>query len=272
MGERVTVATLNLRGRHDRWLERRSLVVAEILDHQPDLISLQEIYRPIGQGRWLRNQINSRLGDSARGGYRLVQHWKDGFFAGLLEGIGILSRLPLLSHDAISLGYGGRVALRANVELRSGLTLDFVATHFHHVAHDREARLEQAMRVTSWLARANPVDHQVIAGDLNEVPDGPAIQYLRQAYRSVFVEKRGYDPIATFPTALVENPTGWAGCLDYIFVSKAIDKVAEARLFCNKAATGDPTLYPSDHVGLLATVEVDTSARMVPGERPVTLQ
>ncbi len=258
--DQLTAATLNLHGRHDRWLQRRSLIVAEILDNKPDLLSLQEIYRPIGQARWLRNQVNSRLGKSSRRRYRLLQCWKEGVFTGLLEGIGILTRLPVLSHDSISLGHGGRVALRANVELPSGLTLDFVATHFHHIASDREARLEQALRLMAWLHKRNPVAHRIIAGDLNEVPDGPAITHLRQAYRSVFVEKQGYDPLATFPTALVQNPTGWAGCLDYIFISNAIDRVLDARLFCKKAAPDDPGLYPSDHVGLLTTVEIDSKS------------
>ena len=45
----IKVATLNLRSRHDRWLRRRELIVSELLDAQPDLLSVQEIYRPIGR-------------------------------------------------------------------------------------------------------------------------------------------------------------------------------------------------------------------------------
>ena len=252
----VTVATLNLRNRHDRWLRRRSLVVAQLLDAQPDLISLQEIYRPIGQGRWIRNQINSRLSGNTSEPYRLVQKRRHHPISGYFEGIGILSKLPVLSHDAVSLGYGGRVALRANVELPSRETLDFVAVHLHHVAEDHEARLEQVMRLWGWLNEGNPAPLQVIAGDFNELPDGPAVQQMKQTYRSAFVESRGYDPIATFPTALSPQPDGWAGCLDYIFVSKAIKRVVEAKIICNKASPDDATLYPSDHVGLLATLSV----------------
>jgi hypothetical protein len=43
----IKVATLNLRGRHDRWQRRRELVVAEILNEQPELVSLQEIQAAI---------------------------------------------------------------------------------------------------------------------------------------------------------------------------------------------------------------------------------
>lgn len=253
---RLTVATLNLRNRHDRWLERRRLIVAEILDTLPDLISLQEIYRPIGQGRWLRNQINSRLTGGSGGPYRLIQRRKQHPVKGYFEAIGVLSRLPVLSHDSLALGYGGRVALRVNVELPSRKTLDFVATHLHHVAEDREAREEQVMQMIGWLNERNPIAYQVIAGDFNEVPTGLAIERMKQTYRSAFVETRGYDLIATFPTGLVPSSDGWAGCLDYVFVSKSIDCVLEAKVFCSKPDADDPTLYPSDHVGLLVTLEL----------------
>jgi endonuclease/exonuclease/phosphatase family metal-dependent hydrolase len=251
----ITVATLNLRGHRDRWRRRRELVVAELLDLQPDLVSLQEIHRPSAQGRWLQHQVNMRLGGSPRRPYRLFQRRKAGLIRGYQEGIGVLTRLPVLSHDALNLGHGGRVALRVNVELETRKTLDFVAVHLHHVAAEREARLEQATRLVGWLNGPDRVPLQVIAGDFNELPDGPAIRQIRQLYRSAFVEARGYDPVATFPTALVESSDGWSGCLDYLFVSKAVSRVAEAAIFCRRPASDDPRLYPSDHVGLVARIE-----------------
>lgn len=254
----ITVATLNLRGRHDHWLRRRHLVVAALLDALPDLVSLQEISFPIGQGRWLRNQLNYRLGTAAAQPYHLLQQRKSDPVQGLLEGIGILTRLPVIAHDALSLGYG-RVALRANIELPNHHMLDFVATHLHHITYDQEVRYEQAMLLTGWLndpGRAGAA-RQIVAGDLNEVPTGPAIRQMKQVYRSAFAECHGYEPPATFPTVLVEpeDPT-WSGCLDYIFLSPGIGRVHSARIFANKHAADDDRLYPSDHVGVLATVEV----------------
>lgn len=253
----ITVATLNLHGRLDRWRERKRLVVAELVDTLPDLIGLQEIRLRGRQGDWLGNQVNARLGKSATP-YRLIQQPRRHLFKGFFEGVGVLSRLPILSHDAIDLGYQGRVALRVNVALPSGQTLDFVSTHLHGVAHDREAREEQVMALVGWLNDTGRAPAQIIAGDFNETPSGPAIQYMKQTYRSVFVATRGYEPLATFPTALVERQDGWAGCIDYIFVSSDVN-VCEARLFCRTAADEDPTLYPSDHVGLWARLEVEPS-------------
>jgi endonuclease/exonuclease/phosphatase family metal-dependent hydrolase len=252
---KITVATLNLRNRRDRWSDRRQLVVSELIEKRPDLLSLQELFLPIGQGKWLRNQVNSRITGSSKEPYRLIQKRRRHLVQGYYEGIGIMSSLPLLSHDGISLGYGGRVALRVTVELQGGEPLDFVAVHLHHIADEREAREEQVLRLVSWLKDRNPSPLQVIAGDFNEVPDGPAMRLMRQSYRSAFVEHRGYDPIATFPTALLPD-VNWSGCLDYIFISAAIAGVSEVSLFCNKPSPADPTLYPSDHVGLLATLEI----------------
>jgi endonuclease/exonuclease/phosphatase family metal-dependent hydrolase len=251
---RLTVATINLRHRADRWRERRHLLVAQLLDTTPDLISLQEISFPIAQGRWLRNQINARLPEGKRP-YRLVQKRKQHLIHGYFEGIGILSNLPIIYHDFINLGYGGRVALRANIELPTRQTIDFVATHLHHIAHDKESRQEQVMMLTGWLKSKRPVPRQIVAGDFNELPDGLAIQYMKQFFRSAYETRHHYEPLATFPTALVPN-NGWAGCLDYIFLSPAVGNVCEAAIFCDKPAEEDDTLYPSDHVGLIVTLDI----------------
>lgn len=252
----VTVATINLHRSQDRWLRRRQLLVAELLDRQPDLISLQEIDRLVSQGRWLRNQINSRLTGSGRGPYRLIQQSKRHLIHGLFESIGILSKLPIVASDALSLGYGGRVALRAHIERSARQSLDFVAVHLHQVSADREARLEQVMLLDGWLNDSNPAPLQIIAGDFNEIPGGPAIAYMKQRYRSAMAEHRGHEPLATFPTALVQRDDDWSGCLDYIFLSSAVKRVETAEIIFRTPAGDDPTLYPSDHVGLMVTLDL----------------
>ncbi|MCB9423287.1 MAG: endonuclease/exonuclease/phosphatase family protein [Ardenticatenaceae bacterium] len=253
----LTVATINLRNRADRWLQRRHLLVAQLVDAAPDLISLQEISMPIGQGRWLRNQINVRLASSAQRPYRLIQRRKHHLTQGYYEGIGILTRLPVVYYDSLPLGYGGRVALRVNVELSSRQTVDFIAVHLHHIAHDKQARLEQVMKMTGWLNVRRSVPYQIIAGDFNEVPTGLAVEQMRQGYRSAFAELYGREPLATFPTALLQPLVDWSGCLDYIFLSPAVGPVRAARIFCDKPDEADDTLYPSDHVGLIAEIEMD---------------
>lgn len=251
----LRVATLNLRNREARWQERRHLLVEQLLETAPDLVSLQEISLPIRQGHWLRQQLNLRISGSEKAPYRLFQQRKKHWLKGYYEGIGILTKLPVIYRDAVGLGYGGRVALRLNVELPTRQTLDFVAVHLHPTAADRQARQEQAMQLVAWLNGRRRVPRQMIAGDFNEVPAGLAIAYMKQSYRSAYAEVHGHEPLATFPTALIPTD-GWAGCLDYIFVSTAVPPIRHAQLFCTRHAPDDDTLYPSDHVGVLATIDL----------------
>ena len=256
-----TTATINLHYRHDRWLARRHLLVGQLMDAQPHIVALQEVSLAVGQAGWLARQINIRLTGDSHGPYHVVQARRT-TARHSLEGVGVLSRLPIIYHDVLPLGFEGRVALRVNVELPAGAagsrrqSLDFVSVHLHHEAADREARLEQAMALVGWLNDRRRVPLQVVAGDFNETPDGSAIAFMRQSYRSAYAEVRGRDPLATFPTNLVKPPQEWAGCLDYVFVSPAVYRVTGASIFLDKPSPDDDTLYPSDHVGLLIGLEV----------------
>lgn len=252
----LSVATINLRHNADRWQQRRHLLVAQLVDAQPDLIGLQEISFTIGQGHWLRRQINLRLSGQADQPYHLIQKRKHHLLKGYYEGIGILSRLPILYHDVRGLGYGGRLALRVHVELNSRQVADFVTTHLHHLPHDQEARLEQAMWLTGWLRTSRPVPYQIIAGDFNELPTGPAIRYIKQSFQSAYELAHGYEPLATFPTALIQPLLDWSACVDYIFLSPAITTIKQAQIFCDQPHPDNNTLYPSDHVGLIATLQI----------------
>ena len=111
--------------------------------------------------------------------------------------------------------------------------------------------------MTGWLNLGQPVPYQIIAGDFNELPTGLAIEQMRRGYRSAFAEVHGHDPLATFPTALLRPLSDWSGCLDYIFLSPAVGPVRGARIFCDQPDENDETLYPSDHVGLLAEIEME---------------
>lgn len=255
-----TAATLNLRNRADRWLARRRVLVAELLETTPDILSLQEVSLSIGQGRWLVSQVNVRLTGRSSTPYRIIQARRPGF-GNWGEGVGVMTRLPVIYHDSLPLS-DGRVALRVNVEIppeRSRgrhQSLDFVAIHLHHEQQDDDIRLRQAMQIVGWINDRRRVPLQVIAGDFNEVPNGAAIQFMKQSYRSAYAERYGREPLATFPTCLPQPLLDWSGCLDYVFVSPAVYTIAAADLFCTEPAAEDDTLYPSDHVGIFVTLEV----------------
>jgi endonuclease/exonuclease/phosphatase family metal-dependent hydrolase len=255
METRVTVATINLHGRKDRWLERRHLLVSQLMESAADLISLQEIYPPIRQAAWLCKQINVRLSGSDSEPYSVVQK-RFQHVNGFTGGVGVLCRLPVLYHESLNLGNGGRVALRVHVELPSHQTMDFVSTQLHHVPYEKEARQDQAMKLMSWLHGHKRVPIQVVAGDMNESPEGLAITHIKQSFRSAFESVFGREALATYPTVLIGKGVDRALCRDYIFVSPAVHKVVKVGIFCDESASDDNTLYPSSHVGLLATLQV----------------
>lgn len=254
MATAVTVATINLHNRADRWPERRHLLIEQFVETTPDVIALQEINMAIRQGKWLCSQLNYRLSGSEKLPYRLVQKRHQNVKMAF-EGVGVLSRLPVLYHESTDLGFGGRVALRVHIELPSHQTMDFVSTQLHQAAFEKEARQEQAMRLVGWLLSHKHVPIQVIGGDFGEGPDGLAIGYVKQSFYSAYQVRHGREPLATFPTALLPAEVA-AACLDYIFCSAAVHKVNMTRLFCTASAREDDSLFPSDHVGLVASLEV----------------
>lgn len=252
----LTVATINLHHDRDRWRERRHLLVAQLVDDPPDLLSLQAIRVSRQQGNWLCSQINNRLTGSSKRPYQLIQQPRRHLLWHFFDGVGILSKLPILYHDTLSLGYGGYTALRANVELPNRQTVDVVAVQLYPEAAGKEARQEQAVRLVGWLHDHRPAPRQIVAGDFGEGPEGLAVQHMGGWFRSAHTAVHGRYPLATFPTALLEGEMT-ARRRDYIFLSPAAGKVRKATLCYHQPPPEDDTLYPSSHVGLCATVQVE---------------
>lgn len=248
-----SIVTINLHGRRERWRERRPLLVAQLLEIVPDILCLQEVHLSTGQGRWLKTQLNERLAvqeNKARIAYQFIQ--KRGDFLSP-TGVAILTRLPIVSHDALPLPHGNQIALRVNVELPSRQTVDVVTTQLHPIPHSVETRAEQVTAIMGWLRTNRRTRLQIVAGDFSETPTGLAIQRMKQGYRSAYVAANGHEPLATYPTAVFnKHDMETAVCRDYLFLSPAIKQVQSARICCHKPADADPNIYPSTHVGLFS--------------------
>jgi hypothetical protein len=77
-------------------------------------------------------------------------------------------------------------------------------------------------------------------------------------YRSSFVEANGAEPAVTWPSGIQApgmDVDGEPGCLDYIWLRGSL-RAEACRLAFDRPAVDDPTLYPSDHLGLVARVAV----------------
>jgi endonuclease/exonuclease/phosphatase family metal-dependent hydrolase len=132
-------------------------------------------------------------------------------------------------------------------------------THLHHVPDDDAARAGQAEALTAWLADAPATDAVIVLGDFNAEPDEPTYRRMLDAgYRSAYAEANGTEPSVTWPSGLqapAMDTDGAPGCLDYIWV-RGEARVLDARLVFDRPDPADPSLYPSDHLGLAAHLEI----------------
>jgi endonuclease/exonuclease/phosphatase family metal-dependent hydrolase len=243
-GATLVIATLNIRNIADRWDERLPLLLADMAALQPDLIGLQECVFAAQQDRL--------LGASGAGHYEVHRAW-----AGRPEyGNSLLVKAPRTGRDAARLELGrNRSALRVLVG-----DLAMVVTHLHHVPADEAAREEQARALVTWLDElGDPAGGTVVVGDFNAEPVEATYRVMEDGgFRSAMAEANGAEPAVTWPSGIQApgmDVDGDPGCLDYIWLRGPLSAEASRLAFDRPAAT-DPTLYPSDHLGLVARVRV----------------
>ena len=96
-------------------------------------------------------------------------------------------------------------------------------------------------------------------GDFNADPAEPGPGRLRAAgFRSAYAEANGAEPAVTWPSGLqapAMDTDGDPECLDYVWV-RGVARVDSARLVFDRPAPDDPTLYPSDHLGIATVLEI----------------
>ena len=252
----IRVLTLNILNMADRWPERLPLLLAEFAALQPDVAGLQEVVYVMQQDRL--------LAASGEGEYAIRRAWS---YRPQEAGNSILVRWPLAAGlappdpgDRLDLGLS-RSAGRADVALADGARVRLVNLHLHHLIgpeHERQ-RAAQAATVLAWLERMPPAEGTIVTGDFNADPLEPTYRTMTEAgFRSAYREANGAEPTVTWPSGL-EAPAmdieGEPRCLDYIWVRGAV-QVRSARLAFDRPAVEDPTLYPSDHRGVVAELEV----------------
>ena len=130
-------------------------------------------------------------------------------------------------------------------------------THLHHLVPDEAIRAEQATALAGWLGGdSGPL---IVVGDFNAEPVEPAYRVMLDAgFRSASLEANGAEPAVTWPSGIQApgmDVDGEPGCLDYIWVRGPV-AVESCRLAFDRPASDDPTLYPSDHLGLSAQIRL----------------
>jgi beta-glucosidase len=246
------IATFNMYQAHGRWPERQPLVLAQLLALRPDLLCLNEVAVPQDTGRWLWREA------AAAGlSYAYLQQRKPGD-EGEREGQAILSRFPVLESDWLDYRTRNRIAQVARLDVE-GAALDVYLTHLHHVPAEAGLRQFQVQQLLAWVGRREGATASVVCGDFNATPDSTPAQLMATAFTASQEEP-------TFPTGLREQ--GWVDrgdgepfrhlflCLDYVWYRPPLRLVATGRCF-DRPAGDDATLWPSDHVGVWADLEID---------------
>jgi endonuclease/exonuclease/phosphatase family metal-dependent hydrolase len=223
-------------------------------------VGLQEVSVREDQARLLADEVNAALGAAGEPvRYEYVQQNKTGTESGV-EGIAVLSRLPVVEHDWLDLQSFNRVALRTRLRLDDGGTVQFYTTHLHYKQEDNEVRVAQVRLLHAWMEGHRDGSPQILVGDFNALPHHDPITFLAERYLSAYGAVHGREPEFTFPTPLV-NRGEWRGTLDYIFLTPpargAPPPVLAAQLAFNTPAEHDATLYPSDHFGVKATLRME---------------
>ncbi len=247
----MKILSLNLRHNQDRWEERLPLVVDALHNEEADIIGFQEVWLGFQQAHMIADRLNQQTPDRP---YSVFVEPKWG--ENPVEGIGILSRLPVIDHQRLELPEGERIAQSIRVEI-DGQTVDIANTHLHHRPEkDEVIRLPQMETLLRWMF-GQENRRWILTGDMNAAPTTSTIQLTKKRLASTYEVVHGREPITTFPTPLVTGGyTGSSIAIDYIFFDPSFLRVKAAQVIANKAHPDDNQLYPSDHYGLMAEIEI----------------
>jgi endonuclease/exonuclease/phosphatase family metal-dependent hydrolase len=260
----LEVVTINLRHDEDEWERRFELIADEIVRLDPDVIGLQEIeITDVDQTSALRGLIAKRGGADYEF-YQELKIWPYGALTG--EGVGVLSRFPIVETGLKDLIDGGRVAVWTRVEIEEGYQIDVFNTHLETDASAEmtadEIRTQQAGFVLDLMAEAGDERVQILTGDMNTTDDTEAYEVfvgggLVDTYRAVHGDETATTG-NTSPIVLMEGAEqDPRRRIDFIFARAPEDAEMNPTdsivCFDNHDQAG---FYPSDHLGVMTSLQL----------------
>jgi endonuclease/exonuclease/phosphatase family metal-dependent hydrolase len=246
----LRIATLNLEQNHKRWEARRELIAAQFKELHPDFLALNEIHTPNDTGRWLQRAAADQMGIK----YTLLQQSKVADDS-RTEAEGLLTRCPVIETASLDYRSHNCVALVTRFEIE-GRLLDVYVTHLIAARVEDSARKDQVRQLLEWIRRRDDADYSIVCGDFNATLEQPSIRLMAGAFRPTQTQPTAFTPLRE-PGGKPSHPE-WERfdrCIDYIWVSDAV-KVQSSGLCFNQPAQDDPELWPSDHVGVWADLEL----------------
>jgi endonuclease/exonuclease/phosphatase family metal-dependent hydrolase len=266
--QRVRVLTINLWGEQPPLERRMALLIEGIAALTPDVVALQEVQdRPPG----LPNQAAAL---AAAVGMQSVFAPAVAFRGGH-EGLALLSRFPIVGHEARPLPHAttdeARVVLSAGFEAGGAAPLWVHTTHLNYRLHHGQQREDQVMAVEAAVAARPDAVPQVVLGDFNARPDSDEIRWLtglhtlggrrvcfQDAWARVHPDAPGWTWASANPQTRSLSFLQLDRRLDYIFVTPqrrdGRGRILDCRVVFDQP--GADGVFVSDHYGLLADIQI----------------
>lgn len=244
------VITLNLEQDQKRWAARRPLIIDELARLAPDLIAFNEVCVPLQSARDLRAAAAERTGYD----YALVQQTKVNSLS-KIEGEALLTRFPVIETGNLDYQTRDMVALVARMLIQD-VPVDVYVTHLFMSRGDDSLRLFQVQQLLAWIDSRGDVAGAIVCGDFNASLDAPSAALMATRFRPTQLAPTAFTAL-TDTDGTVSHPY-WPRmdrCIDYVWVAGAIDLIASGVCF-DKPSLADPTLWPSDHAGVCADLDI----------------
>jgi len=245
------IATLNLALNQRRWSERRRLIASQLVDLKPDIFTMNEIWLPLGVGRWLKQVME----DACGAGHSLIQSPRK-VTEPDVEAEGILSRFRVVEQAHRYYSAQDSVMLVARFEISNHL-VDTYVTHLYASNQEDSLRLGQVEQLIDWIHERDDIEHRIVCGDFNATLDMPSVKLMAQHFRPTQTQPTAFTPLQA-PGDTPSHPE-WQRmdrCIDFIWISNSIRVIDSGRCF-DKADEADQSLWPSDHVGVWAALDID---------------
>ena len=229
---------------------RLQIVADAINGRQPDMVALQEVIKPDGEASFVE-----QLGGLT--GYEWFWEFTYRVPLSYDEGIGVLSRWPIVWHDSRELPHLDLVIFRRRVlGTRLATPHGDVQMFCSHMTTDSDPTKEadQALAVFQFITDNPSPLPGFFAGDLNAEPDTLAMRFFRgeaehegvtgnltDAWMTINPDDPGYTMSSSDPTRRI----------DYIYMIPGTEQTAEV-VSCELMFT-EPVggRHASDHIGVL---------------------
>jgi endonuclease/exonuclease/phosphatase family metal-dependent hydrolase len=226
------------------------LIAAQLKDLRPDFWALNEIHVPTQTGGWLQRRTTAILGSK----FALLQQSKVNEDS-RTQAEGMLTAYPVIETANLDYRSHNCIALVARFGI-AGKVLDVYVTRLIAAHVVDEARQDQVRRLLEWIDTRADADGVIACGDFNASPDQPSIRLMAARYRPTQAQRTAFTPLRE-PGGAPTHPE-WPRfdrCIDYIWVSESI-KIHASGLCFNQPAVDNPDLWPSDHIGVWADLEL----------------